>query len=132
MRKRTWIATSWVADGGLRWSHLRECVESGLVSVGSHTHTHLNLSRAGTTGVPVAYELTPAHRVALLTGANSGGKTTLLETLAQVAILAHLGLPVNAKHAVVPPIDGVYFFTQKRSLDAGASQAMVAEIKSKP
>ena len=41
-----YLATSWVGDGGLRWSHLRECVDSGLVSVGSHTHTHRNLARA--------------------------------------------------------------------------------------
>ena len=41
-----YLATSWVGDGRLRWSDLRECVDSGLVSVGSHTHTHLNLARA--------------------------------------------------------------------------------------
>ena len=41
-----YLATSLVGDGGLRWSDLRECVDSGLVSVGSHTHTHLNLARA--------------------------------------------------------------------------------------
>src|SRR5439155_1644439 len=40
---------------------------------------HLNLAHAAA-GVPVAYELTREHQVALLTGANSGGKTTLLET----------------------------------------------------
>ena len=84
---------------------------------------HLNLARNG--GVPIAYELTREHQVALLTGANSGGKTTLLETLGQVAILAHLGLPVNAKKAVVPSVEGVYFFTQKRSLDAGAFESFL-------
>ena len=84
---------------------------------------HLNLARNG--GVPIAYELTREHQVALLTGANSGGKTTLLETLGQVAILAHLGLPVNARKAVVPPVEGVYFFTQKRSLDAGAFESFL-------
>ena len=84
---------------------------------------HLNLARNG--GVPILYELTKEHQVALLTGANSGGKTTLLETLGQVAILAHLGLPVNAKKAVVPHVEGVYFFTQKRSLDAGAFESFL-------
>jgi hypothetical protein len=57
---------------------------------------HLDLARAAG-GVPVEYALPRDHQVALLTGANSGGKTTLLETLAQIAILAHLGLPVNAR-----------------------------------
>lgn len=84
---------------------------------------HLNLARTG--GVPITYLLDQTHQVALLTGANSGGKTTLLETLAQIAILAHLGLPVNAQGAVVPPVEGVYFFTQKRSLDAGAFESFL-------
>lgn len=84
---------------------------------------HLNLARNG--GVPITYLLDRQHQVALLTGANSGGKTTLLETLGQIAILAHLGLPVNAKEAVVPPVEGVYFFTQKRSLDAGAFESFL-------
>lgn len=84
---------------------------------------HLNLARAG--GVPIEYLLDRQHQVALLTGANSGGKTTLLETLGQIAILAHLGLPVNAKEATVPYVDGVYFFTQKRSLDAGAFESFL-------
>ena len=39
--------------------------------------------------------------IALLTGANSGGKTTLLELVAHVTIPAHMGLPVPAKHAFV-------------------------------
>ncbi|HEX2021460.1 MAG TPA: helix-hairpin-helix domain-containing protein [Candidatus Thermoplasmatota archaeon] len=85
---------------------------------------HLNLARTPG-GVPVDYVLDREHQVALLTGANSGGKTTLLETLGQVAILAHLGLPVNARKATVPPVEGVYFFTQKRSLDAGAFESFL-------
>ncbi len=85
---------------------------------------HLNLPRSGT-GIPIAYELTQEHRVALLTGANSGGKTTLLETLAQISILAHLGLPVNARDASVPRVDAIHFFTQKRSLDAGAFESFL-------
>lgn len=96
-------------------------------SLGKEFHVesaiHLNLARTG--GEPIGYALTREHQVALLTGANSGGKTTLLETLAQVAILAHLGLPVNAKNATVPSVDGVYFFTQKRSLDAGAFESFL-------
>jgi hypothetical protein len=84
---------------------------------------HLNLVRTG--GVPITYLLDQENQVALLTGANSGGKTTLLETLGQVTILAHLGLPVNAKNAIVPSVEGVYFFTQKRSLDAGAFESFL-------
>jgi len=36
------------------------------------------------------------EKIAVLTGANSGGKTTLLEMFLQSQILTHLGLPVNA------------------------------------
>src|SRR3712207_9192018 len=31
---------------GLSWSQLAECVDSGLVTIGSHTHTHADLARA--------------------------------------------------------------------------------------
>jgi Polysaccharide deacetylase len=33
-------------DGALTWPQLRECIDSGLVTVGSHTHSHCDLSRA--------------------------------------------------------------------------------------
>lgn len=78
-------------------------------------------------GEPVDYRLgtddegkADPVRMALLTGANSGGKTTLLETIAQVLTMAHAGLPVPAAHATVPELDAVHFFAQKRSLSAGA------------
>ena len=45
--------------------------------------------------------------VALLTGANSGGKTTMLELLAHCTILAHMGLPVPAQSAKVVRIESI-------------------------
>jgi len=84
---------------------------------------HLNLIRHG--GTPIEYELGKPHHVVLLTGANSGGKTTLLETVSQIALLAHLGLPVNAEEATVELVEALYFFTQKRSLDAGAFESFL-------
>ncbi|MHB8606505.1 MAG: P-loop NTPase family protein, partial [Thermoplasmatota archaeon] len=65
------------------------------------------------------------HRVALLTGANSGGKTTLLETLGQAVLLHQLGFPVNARESSLEIVDELYFFTQKRSLDAGAFESFL-------
>lgn len=44
-----YLATSLVADGparGLTWSMLTDAVSTGLVTVGSHTHSHADLSRA--------------------------------------------------------------------------------------
>jgi hypothetical protein len=87
---------------------------------------HLALAAPGAGGVPVVYSLGgPDSSIALLTGANSGGKTTLLETLAQIAILAHMGLPVPARQASVPRVEAVYFFTQRRNLDAGAFESFL-------
>ncbi len=55
------------------------------------------------------------ERVVILTGANSGGKTSLLELTTQITILAHMGLPVSADKAWVEPLDELFFFRRKRS-----------------
>lgn len=55
------------------------------------------------------------ERVVVLTGANSGGKTSLLELITQIAVLAHMGLPVPAERAWVEPLDEVFFFRRKKS-----------------
>ena len=49
----------------------------------------------------IDYKLTNDENIALLTGANSGGKTTLLETLTQISIMAQMGLPVSASEAKI-------------------------------
>ncbi len=53
--------------------------------------------------------------VVILTGANSGGKTSLLELITQVEILFHMGFPVPAERAWVEPLDELFFFRRKRS-----------------
>ena len=55
------------------------------------------------------------EKVVILTGANSGGKTSLLELITQITVLAHMGLPVPAEKAWVEPLDEVFFFRRKRS-----------------
>ena len=73
---------------------------------------------------PVDYGLgncaDPADRqsIALLTGANSGGKTTMLELLAHCTILAHMGLPVPAKSARVGRIESLHVLAK-----AGGTQS---------
>ncbi len=62
--------------------------------------------------------------VALLTGANSGGKSTLLEHLAQVTMMAHAGLPVVGS-CVVPWLDAVHLMAPRRGLDAGAFETFL-------
>ncbi|MEE9593593.1 MAG: endonuclease MutS2 [Thermoplasmata archaeon] len=73
----------------------------------------------------IDYALEEEGRVALLTGANSGGKTTLLETLAQTYILATMGLPVSAREAVLAPLEACFFFSRQRALSAGALEGFL-------
>ncbi|WP_297512143.1 endonuclease MutS2 [Thermococcus sp.] len=59
--------------------------------------------------------------VVILTGANSGGKTSLLELITQVEVLFHMGFPVPAERAWLEPLDELFFFRRKRSVyGAGA------------
>ena len=56
--------------------------------------------------------------IALLTGANSGGKTTMLELLAHCSILSHMGLPVPAESAKVGRIESLHVLAK-----AGGTQS---------
>ncbi|SFG12571.1 MutS domain V [Halopelagius inordinatus] len=67
-------------------------------------------------------------RVAVLTGANSGGKTTLLETLCQVALLAMMGMPVPAERAEVGSFDSVVFHRRHASFNAGVLESTLKSI----
>jgi hypothetical protein len=67
-------------------------------------------------------------RVAVLTGANSGGKTTLLETLCQVTLLASMGLPVPAEPAEVGRFDAVVFHRRHASFNAGVLESTLKTI----
>jgi len=77
---------------------------------------------------PVSYSMgkTDVHffgaedrSIVMLTGANSGGKTTLLETLAIVQILSLLGLPVPAERADVPLVP-LYLFRRRTVRKVGS------------
>ncbi len=75
---------------------------------------------------PVDYAV---EGVVLLTGVNSGGKTSTLDLVASVAVLAHMGLPVPAERARVEPVDGLHYFTKSRgTLDAGAFETTLREF----
>lgn len=59
--------------------------------------------------------------IVILTGANSGGKTSLLELITQIEILFHMGFPVPAQKAWIEPLDELFFFRRKKSVyGAGA------------
>ena len=67
-------------------------------------------------------------RVTVLTGANSGGKTTLLETLCGVALLASMGLPVPAEDAQVGRFDTVVFHRRHASFNAGVLESTLRSV----
>ena len=76
------------------------------------------------------HDLSPptGDRVAVLTGANSGGKTTLLETCCSVALLAAMGLPVPADRADVGAFDAVVFHRRHASFNAGVLESTLKSI----
>ena len=68
-------------------------------------------------------------RVVLLSGVNSGGKTSMLELLAQCIILAHMGFPTPAKSFEIGMSDGLYYFAKsKGTLDAGAFETTLKDF----
>jgi hypothetical protein len=84
---------------------------------------------------PISYALgkTPLilseefSNIALLTGANSGGKTTLLTTLAAIEILTLLGLPVpceKAYGAIMP----VYLFRRRMTKKIGSLEQALGTL----
>ncbi|WP_324757424.1 MutS-related protein [Haloarcula sp. GH36] len=75
-----------------------------------------------------ANEPPSGDRVAILTGANSGGKTTLLETLCQVQLLAQMGLPVPADAAEVGLVDTIVFHRRHASFNAGVLESTLRSV----
>ena len=78
--------------------------------------------------VPVSYSIgktnlgifgAAPHPVAILTGANSGGKTSLLIMLATSVILTELGLPVPAERAEIP-LSPLYLYRRKMIKKTGS------------
>ena len=67
-------------------------------------------------------------RVTVLTGANSGGKTTLLETLCQVQLLAQMGLPVPADSAEMHVVERIVFHRRHASFNAGVLESTLRSV----
>jgi len=86
---------------------------------------------------PVSYSIgktgfSPAgleSRVVLLSGVNSGGKTSLLELLAQCIILGYMGFPAPAKELELGPVEEFYYFGKsKGTLNAGAFETTLKQF----
>ena len=75
---------------------------------------------------PVDYRV---DGVTLLSGVNSGGKTSLLDLVALVTTLAHMGLPVPAERARVGRVEELHYHAKSQgSLDAGAFESTLREF----
>ena len=109
-----------------------EFVDDGLAVEGAY---NLGLLVGDTEVQPVEYGIgdhglgaPSGDLVTVLTGANSGGKTTLLETLCEVVLLAQLGLPVPAEHAEVSIFDSVVFHRRHASFNAGVLESTLRSV----
>ncbi len=77
---------------------------------------------------PIGFELNSNHRCSILTGANSGGKTTLLEHIIQNISLMQIGLPINGK-IKMPLFSEVYYFAKnKGSASKGAFETLLTQM----
>jgi len=80
----------------------------------------------GATSFNVSIKKLKDTRVVLLSGVNSGGKTSTLELLAQTVILAHMGFPVPAEHCELGLVEEFYYFGKSRgTMDAGAFESTI-------
>lgn len=78
---------------------------------------------------PYRPEGTQCERVILLTGANSGGKTTLLKTIGEIVLASQAGLPVPASRAWVGGFDKVYYISKPAGmLDAGGLEGTLRKL----
>jgi len=97
---------------------------------------NLTLVAEGESVQPVTYaigehdlaEPPSGQQVTVLTGANSGGKTTLLETCCQVALLGTMGLPVPADRAQLVAPERIVFHRRHASFNAGVLESTLRSV----
>lgn len=79
---------------------------------------------------PVSFNLSEKYPCSILTGANSGGKTTLLEHIIQTIVQANMGIPIEGK-AKTPIFTEVYYFAKnKGSANKGAFETLLTQLSS--
>ena len=66
--------------------------------------------------------------VNIITGSNMGGKTSLLKTIGQTAMMVKLGLPVPAECAKIPIFDNVFFCGPSTSQDRSDLSSFGLEV----
>ncbi len=77
---------------------------------------------------PITFFLDEESKCSILTGANSGGKTTLLEHIIQNIIATSIGLPLKGEYRM-PLFSEVYYFAKnKGSLNKGAFETLLTQM----
>jgi hypothetical protein len=77
---------------------------------------------------PINFNLGNNYKCSILTGANSGGKTTLLEHMIQLISLFQLGLPVSGKFSTPLFTDVYYFAKNKGAANKGAFENLLTQM----
>ena len=76
----------------------------------------------------ISFYLNENERCSILTGANSGGKTTLIEHIIQLIGLTNLGFPLNGM-IKIPIFSEVYYFAKnKGSASKGAFETLLSQM----
>ncbi|MCM3873003.1 MAG: Smr/MutS family protein [Pyrinomonadaceae bacterium] len=98
-------------------------VGSGTLQFAEARHPLLeeNLRASSGAVVPVSFSLDEDHDSMIISGANAGGKTVVLKTAGLLSLMALSGLPVPARHALVP------FFSSVLA-DIGDHQSLAANL----
>jgi hypothetical protein len=77
---------------------------------------------------PISFRLSEKEKCSILTGANSGGKTTLIEHILQLISLSQIGLPLFGKIRI-PLFSEVYYFAKnKGSMSKGAFETLLTQM----
>lgn len=87
----------------------------------------LDLEKKGLAFVPVSLELEKGSVV--VTGANMGGKSVAIKTLALNAQLAMCGYPVFAENCEMPFLDDIYLLSEDREDVTGGLSSFGGEMK---
>lgn len=74
------------------------------------------------------HDFATPDRVAVLTGANSGGKTTLLETVLHMQILAQMGFYIPAAEFYCPICEEIIYLRKPKNQDAGAFESTIKSL----
>ena len=77
---------------------------------------------------PISFLLDNTSKCSILTGANSGGKTTLLEHIIQLIVLQQIGLPSSGQVSL-PIFSEIYYFAKnKGGMGKGAFENLLSQM----